>query len=48
MMPKVIDETAYDKPIIRRKAVSAQNNGDLATNVNFGEVRNFPVISLAL
>ena len=41
MMPKVIDETAYDKPIIRKKAISAQNNGDLATNVNFGDVGKF-------
>jgi uncharacterized OsmC-like protein len=41
MMPKVIDETAYDKPIIRKKAISAQNNGDLATNVNFGDVGQF-------
>ena len=40
-MPKAIDETAYDKPIIRRKAISARNSGDLATTVDFGNAGHF-------
>ncbi|MDG2407013.1 MAG: hypothetical protein P8M25_19385, partial [Paracoccaceae bacterium] len=40
-MPKAIEETEYDKPIIRRKAISAKNSGDLATDVDFGEVGHF-------
>ena len=40
-MPKAFEETEYDKPIIRRKAISAKNSGDLATDVDFGEVGHF-------
>jgi uncharacterized OsmC-like protein len=40
-MPKAIDEAAYDKPIIRSKAISAQNSGDLATTVDFGDMGHF-------
>ncbi len=40
-MATVVDEKDFTKPIIRKKSVSASNNGSLATVVHFGEQGSF-------
>ncbi len=40
-MSSVIDEKDFQKPIIRRKALSASNDSSLATIIDFGEFESF-------
>ena len=40
-MSSVIDEKDFQKPIIRRKAISASNDSSLATIIDFGEFESF-------
>ena len=40
-MATVVDEKDFTKPIIRRKSLSASNDGSLATVVKFGEQGSF-------
>ena len=37
-MASVVDKRDFSKPVIRRKALSASNEGSLATVVNFGDL----------